>query len=182
MDEKHVLHKMNNSLRTFQQDMLALQKLKGERHKKITLTNEQFQKRMQKPEQEAEQVKQEIFQFIEENRPVFEKIRSIKSNYGIFGLFKCPGRVNIKGDESEVVKRLQKSKIRGRSKYVRVRKEINKAALLEDYRRGKIKQEDVKQLLDLDIEIVAGDIPFVRPNLPNTPSIDEQAQKFEEAA
>jgi len=176
------LKMVNGSLKRYLDDMLMIQKIKTETRKKMTPLQEKQLKALEKPTADADEVRDEIYTFIESNKTVFEKIRNIKSDFGVFGLIRCAGKIILKGEEPDIVKALKKSKVKGKTRYIRVRHEINKNALLEDFRRGKLKPEQITQLKELGIDIFSGDIPFIRPNIPNTPSIEEQEQHFKEAA
>lgn len=171
------LTKLDVVLKEMQARRIKIDAERQTAEKKISPVRERMRKTVENLQSEYHTNEKKILEVIDRNRGFFEQNRIIRGIFGSFGLIKSSGRVRVKNEkekERDIAERFHKS---GRlRKYVRTRYELDRNAILERARAGKLDAE----ILQAGIEIQTGLIPFVKVHIPKDVNLRREQNKLEQ--
>lgn len=149
--------KCDEAFANYNQCVSQLEVIQGKMNTEITGVKEKYEGKIN-PLQDEKQKHFEIMQaYAEENPELFEDKKSIETVHGVFGFRTgMPKLQPMKGFKWAGIFELVKEKMK---KYIRVKEELDKEALLAD--RKELILKDVK------IEVVQDETFYVQPNLEN---------------
>lgn len=146
---------------------------KGE--KKLIPIRDKMKSQLERLSEKYGLSEQEIIDFIEKNIDFFEHNRIVRGHFGRFGLRWRRNKVIVSQEkkEAEIADELWKTpRLR---KFVRINRALNKIAIREADKAGKLPPEIRK----FGVEVFTGLVPFAEPYAPKKVDLVKDQEQFE---